>query len=204
MSCGTCPASGQLPAQTSALSGGQVMLGWAVDVEQWFRQRQAQNQGHPPVVRLPDDTPASGAQHAPDPRLKLVQAAQALLQDKEARMWVTQAVGKGMGQAFLGTDVSIPQQNFNPRPNTSGVSLVCLVVRRKGMSEEFDSSTIVGYLAAGRWVHFRRDWADYDDAVAQIELLREEVKKSGCFFCLQCGAILENEQCPNCGVQRKP
>ncbi len=49
MSCGTCPESGQIPAQTSAMSGGQVMLGWAVDVEQWFQQRQAQGQ-RPAIV----------------------------------------------------------------------------------------------------------------------------------------------------------
>ncbi len=30
MSCGTCPNSGKVPAQTSALSGGQVMLAWSL------------------------------------------------------------------------------------------------------------------------------------------------------------------------------
>ncbi len=59
MSCGTCPESSQIPARSSAMSGGQVMLGWAVDVEQWFRQRQAQ--GQRPVISAAPPAPAEAA-----------------------------------------------------------------------------------------------------------------------------------------------
>ncbi len=65
MSCGTCPESGQFSAQTSALSGGQVMLGWAVDVEQWFRERQACGQTPQPVRVTPVATAAHDADEPP-------------------------------------------------------------------------------------------------------------------------------------------
>ncbi len=75
MSCGTCPESGQATAQTAALSGGQVLGGWAIDVKQWFAERR--QACREPVIRASLD------------QSEEAQAARALLQ--AARKLVTAA-----------------------------------------------------------------------------------------------------------------
>ncbi len=100
-----------------------------------------------------------------------------------------------MPQTFIGTDVAVPA--VNPEPNPSGVALVCLVVKREFMTDQLKASIMVGYFSGGNWVEHRQDFRNHNDALAQMIEARA---KAGHLFCRQCGAILENEQCPSCPI----
>ncbi len=191
MSCGACPESGQLAARAAALSGGQVMLGWALDVEQWFAERRAAGEIPQPELRQPE-LPAPGFPAAePVERSwpeRMEQAAKELIADG----WIRRELAAG---SRAPDEVVIWAEREDTEDLPTGPPDLLIACRR-------GSQLLYGCAGPGavRFALPRKNkfYGRDEDAAWIMHRLREEALKKGLLFCPRCGTALAGETCPTC------